>query len=206
LIGGYLFPAEGGQPRRIYDTDWTNIAPRFGLAWRFAEKTVLRLGAGVFYQSPTQNGVVTGFQPANKLQYLAGCLTPSAGLTGPYSLVNPFPDGLAPAIRSSQGLLTNVGNGVSFDPPGFKIPRTYQYSFGFEHELPFNIVAEVSFAGNYQIFATTGFNTNGLRLEDFNAGRLDNSFLIEICRTRSSASCRGRPALAPTPISLLLIC
>ncbi|HEV8482703.1 MAG TPA: hypothetical protein VGV87_04015, partial [Blastocatellia bacterium] len=177
LIGGYLFPGEGGQPQRLYDTDWTNIAPRFGLAWRFADKTVLRLGAGVFYQSPTQNGVVTGFNQRTNYNTSLDGLTPSAGLTGPYSLVNPFPDGLAPAIRSSLGLLTNVGNGVSFDPPGFKIPRTYQYSFGFEHELPSNIVLEVSFAGNYQIFATTGFNLNGLRLEDFNAGRLDNSYL-----------------------------
>ncbi len=32
--------------------------------------------------------------------------------------------------------MTNVGNGIGFDPPHFRIPRTYQYSFGFQHELP----------------------------------------------------------------------
>src|SRR5262245_33250013 len=146
LRGGFLFPGVNGQPERLYDSDYTNIAPRIGVAWRIAEKTLLRAGAGVYYISPTQNGVTTGFsQPTPYTRSLDG-LTPSAGLTGPYSLVNPFPNGLAPLTGSSLGLLTSVGNGVSYDPPHFKIPRPYQYSFGFQHELPYGLLAEVSYA------------------------------------------------------------
>ena len=51
----------GNQPGRIFDTDWTNIAPRIGVAFRIMDKTVLRAGAGVYYQSPTQTGVGPGF-------------------------------------------------------------------------------------------------------------------------------------------------
>ena len=98
LTGGYLF-AGVNQPRRIYDTDWTNIAPRIGVAWRIAEKTVFRAGAGVYYQSPTQTGVVAGFNQQTPYTESLDGLTPSAGLTGPYSLVNPFPDGLRTGIR-----------------------------------------------------------------------------------------------------------
>ena len=61
LVGGYLFPGVSGQPRRLYDTDWTNIAPRVGIAWRVLPKTVLRAGGGVYYQSPDQNNTRTGF-------------------------------------------------------------------------------------------------------------------------------------------------
>lgn len=183
LVGGYLFAGVGGEPRRIYDTDWTNIAPRVGVAWRIAEKTVLRAGAGVYYQSPTQNGVNTGFNQSTPYTTTLDGLTPAACSsdptcrTGPYSLVNPFPNGLNPATGSSLGLLTSVGNGVSFDPPRYKIPRTYQYSLGFQHELPYGILAEVSFAGNYQIFIESGFNQNRWSLADNTIGFQDNTYL-----------------------------
>jgi len=177
LVGGYLFPGVNGQPRRQYDTDWTNIQPRIGVAWRIAEKTVLRAGAGIYYNTPTQLGVVAGFSQTTPFTTSLDGLTPSAGLTGPYSLVNPFPNGLATPFGSSLGLLTNVGNGLSFDPPRYRLPRTYQYSFGFQHELPHHILAEVSFAGNYQNHIEIGYNQNRWSLADNTIGFGDNTYL-----------------------------
>jgi hypothetical protein len=176
LTGGFLF-AGVNQPRRLYETDWTNIGPRLGVAYRLFNKTVLRAGAGVYYQAPTQTGVVLGFN--QQTPYIASLdnITPSARLTGPYSLVNPFPDGLSPAVGASLGLQTNVGNSVSYDPPRFKIPRTYQYSFGFQHELPYGILAEASFAGNYQVYINFGYNHNRWSLEDNTRGFADNTYL-----------------------------
>src|SRR5262249_18635584 len=173
----FLFPGVNGQPSRLYNTDYTNIAPRFGVAWRITEKTVLRAGAGVYYISPTQNGVTTGFSQRTPYTATLNGLTPSAGLTGPYSLQNPFPNGIAPLTGSSLGLLTSVGNGVSYDPPRFKIPRTYQYSFGFQHELPSGILAEVSYAGNYQVYINFGYNQNNVSLEDNNPGFSHSTYL-----------------------------
>ncbi|HEX5082610.1 MAG TPA: carboxypeptidase regulatory-like domain-containing protein [Blastocatellia bacterium] len=177
LIGGYLFAGVGGQPERLYDTDWTNIAPRIGVAYRMFEKTVLRAGAGVYYQSPTQNNVSPGFNQGTPYTSSLDGLTPSAGLTGPYSLVNPFPDGLRPATGSSLGLATGVGGGAGFDPPRFKIPRTYQYSLGFQHELPGGILAEASYTGNYQIYINNSYNMNRWSLADNMIGFVDNSYL-----------------------------
>jgi hypothetical protein len=177
LTGGYLFAAVGGQPSRLYDTDWTNVAPRIGMAWRITNKTVLRAGSGVYYMSPTQNGVVQGFSQSTPYTSSLDGVTPSAGLTGPYSLQNPFPNGLNPASKASLGLSTNVGNSVSFDPPHFKIPRTYQYSVGIQRELPHGIMVEASFAGNYQIYINFSQNQNNVSLEDNNRGFADNSYL-----------------------------
>ncbi len=177
LTGGFLFAGANGQPERQYDTDFTNIAPRIGVAYRIAQKTVLRAGAGVYYQSPTQTGVVVGFNQQTPYTASLDGLTPSSGLTGPYSLVNPFPNGLAQATGASLGLATNVGNGVSYDPSHFKIPRTYQYSFGFQRELPYGMLVEASFAGNYQLYINFGYNQNRWSLADNTAGFVDNTYL-----------------------------
>src|SRR5258708_20149181 len=52
LNGAQLFAAPGN--RRPYDTDWSDIQPRFGVAYSFARKAVLRLGSGIFYRTATQ--------------------------------------------------------------------------------------------------------------------------------------------------------
>jgi hypothetical protein len=163
LTGGFVFPGVNGMPRRLYDTDWKNIQPRFGFAYRIGDKTVLRGGAGIYYQSSTQSGTTTGFtQSTPYTSSLDGGITPSAGvsLNGPYSLVNPFPNGFAAPTGNRLGAQTNLGNGVSYDPPGFSIPRTYQYSFAIQRQFWHNIVAEISYAGNYQNHINFGQNLN----------------------------------------------
>ena len=163
LTGGFVFPGVGGQPRRLYDTDWKGIQPRVGLAYRIFDKTVIRTGAGIYYQSTTQAGTTNGFQQGTGYNNsLDGGITPSSGtnLSGPYSLVNPFPNGVLAPTGSSLGALTNIGNGVSYDPPHFTVPRTYQYSLGFQHQLPSNIVVDISYAGNLQNHINLGQNLN----------------------------------------------
>lgn len=170
LTGRWLFAGVDGQPRRAFDTDFTNLAPRIGLAWRLGGKTVLRTGAGVFYENLDRNQGTVGFsQSTDYIASLDGGRTPSACASsacasgppsGPYSLVDPFPQGYAVPLGAAGGPMVNVGNGVTFSPRRFKIPRTYQYSFGFQRELPFAIAADVSFSGNKQIFATYSFDMN----------------------------------------------
>src|SRR5262249_2563975 len=52
LFGSRHFASAGN--RRPYDTDWTDIQPRLGVAWNFAPKTVFRAGFGIFYRTATQ--------------------------------------------------------------------------------------------------------------------------------------------------------
>jgi len=177
LNGGWMFAGVGGRPQRIFDIDWTNLAPRLGLAWRLGGKTVLRAGAGVYYMANTQGGRTNGFSISTSYDASLDGRQPSAGasLTGPYSLVDPFPLGILEPTGSKEGLLTLIGRGVTFDPSRWKTPRTYQYSFGFQRELPSSIVVEASFAGNYQTFAGVDWGINEISMADYNQSRLDNS-------------------------------
>jgi len=165
IYGGLLFAGKNGQPARTYDTDWTDIAPRIGVAWQFAPRTVLRAGGGIFYRAQTQENTTAGFNQATNYKNSIDGITPSAqGVSGLYSLVNPFPDGLLPVAGASLGLLTNAGNGISYDSRKVPMPRSYQYSLGIEHELPGAILADVSYSGNYSVH-----DTYGLAIDDAGA-------------------------------------
>ena len=161
IYGGLLFAGKDGQSNQPYDTDWTALAPRIGIAWQFAPKTVLRAGGGLFYRPQTQENTTTGFtQPTAYKTSLDG-MTPSAKtLNGPYSLVNPFPDGLLPVAGASLGLLTNIGNGISYDSRKVPMPRSYQYSLAIERELPGGIIVEVSYTGNTSVKDTYSQNVD----------------------------------------------
>jgi len=152
LTGGYVFPGVNGQPSRLYDTDWSNIAPRIGIAWRILPKTVIRTGGGMYYQSSTQSGTTTGYTQSTGYVTSLDQLTPSAGasVNGAYSLNNPFPNGFLAPTGNSLGLLTNIGNGVSYDPPNFTIPKTYQYSFAIQQQIWKGIAVEAAYTGNFQ--------------------------------------------------------
>lgn len=178
LTGGFLFPGVGDQPARLYNTDWSNFGPRLGVAWQMLPKTVLRAGGGIYYMSPTQDNTQNGFSQTTPYVTSLDGRTPSAGLsqTGPYSLTNPFPGGIQQPSGAASGLLTLIGRGVSWDPARFKIPRTYQYSFGIQQQLPGSIVAEVSYAGNYQIYINASTNYNAISMTDLLKSQADAQY------------------------------
>jgi hypothetical protein len=150
LTGSQLFAGPGN--RRPYNTDWSDIQPRVGLAWSFAPKTVLRAGAGIFYRTATQLNETTGFsQRTNYISSFNAGVTPSAGLTGPYSLQQPFPSGILAPPGAGGGALTNVGNDIQYDGRSRPIPRTYQYSIGIERELPWSLLVEGYYSGSQTI-------------------------------------------------------
>jgi hypothetical protein len=220
FTGRWLFAGVDGNPTRAVDTDFTNLAPRIGLAWRIGANTVLRTGTGIFYENLDRNQNQNGFSQSTDYvgsldgRYPSACANPASCQngppTGPYSLVDPFPNGFAIPPGASAGPMVALGNGVSYVPRHYKIPRTYQYSFGFQHQLPKGIVADVSFSGNRQVYGTYGFDMNwgpgaaGLALQNqaiadatfFNA-QLPNPFfgILPVNSGTGQATTRSRQSL-----------
>lgn len=153
ILGGKTFA--DASNRRMYDTDWTNLQPRIGVAWAFAPRSVLRTGFGVYHRTATQTGLTDGFnQTTTFARSLDGDRYPSGDpggvldMTGPYSLANPFPYGVQAPLGASLGLLANAGNSVSFDPRKRPIPRTFQYSFGLQRQIFWNAKLEANYVGS----------------------------------------------------------
>ncbi len=172
IKGGLQYAGVDGLPRRVYNTDWSNIQPRIGVAWNFLNKTVMRGGIGIYHRTATQDSPTTGFsQSTPYINSVTGGLTHRAGLTGPYSLEQPWPDGLVRPIQASGGINTGIGGGVGFDGRDRVIPRTFQYSYTIERELPWSMVLEVSYVGSY-----TNKEPRTIQLSDMSQANYEAAF------------------------------
>jgi hypothetical protein len=130
-VNGVARAGQDGVPRGLYATDWNNIAPRLGFTWDpwKSGRTAIRGGFGIFYDRPVFNS------------------TRDQGASIP----------LVRSVQISNGLVDNPGGGTSSSaPPGgfealsrdFPMPVVYQYSVGFQRQLPWSLVIDVNYVGN----------------------------------------------------------
>jgi hypothetical protein len=57
VVSGGFGPYSGAFPSSLVTTDWNNLAPRVGLAWRFKPGNILRGGYGVSFNSGTYSTI-----------------------------------------------------------------------------------------------------------------------------------------------------
>jgi hypothetical protein len=150
LRGGEQFNSPG--VRSDWLTDWTDVQPRFGLAYQFAPKMVLRGGYGIFYSQTRSgaNGLLSyGSQGFN--QYTGAITTYDSQNNVPWlHLSNPFPFGLIQPPGSALGLLNDVGYGA-IGPlrthAAALTPYEQSWTLGIERQLPGNLVVSADYIG-----------------------------------------------------------
>lgn len=131
LKGGITFPTTSGT-NQPWAQDYSKWQPRLGFAWQAKPGTVLRGGAGRLAMSPTDNPQSAGF--TNNPVYNN---SPDGGRT--YfnnNLGNPFPNGIPAIPGASQGLMTYLGQSVTFANPHYKLPTVINGSLGIEQAMP----------------------------------------------------------------------
>lgn len=127
-------------PRSLYPADKKNFGPRFGFAYNPINKTVIRGGYGIFYDT------VPGFITQDTLENLPNLKEDQQSL----SL---YQDGPPPNEGFIGFRIANPGPGQFFPgpndvSPNFKNAYVQQWNFGIERELPGNILLEVAYVGN----------------------------------------------------------
>ncbi len=143
-MGGLTFAGANG--RTYWQAEKNNFQPRIGFAYQLKPKTIIRGGYGVFTASigvNYSNTNQTGFSQSTPIQ-----ASLDNGITYIASTSNPFPNGLIAPVRSSAGLSTNLGQGVTFFPDKRSHPYSQRFSFGVQQELPFKFMIESSYVGN----------------------------------------------------------
>ncbi len=128
-----------GFNRSFMDADRNNFAPRVGVAYKAASKTVIRSAVGVFYGRDENLGIsrrITNNPPFFVRTQLAGDqVTPNfvlskgypAGILEPASMVNP------------------EVNSVPKDSP---LPYILQWNFNLQRELPSKFVLQLGYTGS----------------------------------------------------------
>jgi hypothetical protein len=153
LIGGY-----GPIDNRLnVNTDYGNIGPRLGVAYRLARRTVLRSGYGISYTPQSINSLATNNYPAQISVQVSGAnsLTPAGSLDKPIPVLAP--------VDVSSGVVTPPGNSVmaAFNPNG---RRGYVQSFNFtvEQEVA-GFVLSASYVGTLgrRLSGTLNLNAAG---------------------------------------------
>ena len=151
-----------GNPNRLYNADYNNFAPRVGFAWRAGpgQNTVVRGGVGMFVSprplfGPTMGSVLASATAPfrvtlNRAQAL------QAGLG--YPIQRSQYNAILAQLQSSGALGTEFANQAT--NPHFPNPYSLQYTLGVERQLPWGLVANVSYVGNI------GRNFNLLYIEN----------------------------------------
>ncbi len=149
LRGGMVFAS--ADHRTVTGADYNDFGPRFGFAYRFTEKTVVRGGYGVFYTPPRNaaiGNVGGGFQGFSQVtpwitSYQNDGATPWAPLSDPWPVSGPnVPTG------GSQGLLSFIGDAVNGPIPSIH-PTPYEqtWSFGIQRELAGGVLIDANYVG-----------------------------------------------------------
>jgi len=197
----------GSGHRTPFDTNWKDLAPRLGLTWQAVPHLVVR-GGGGFYFGPSPHMVggtgldSDGFSadtPWNATCYNAdgntvinasdacvsgaGAADPSS--TGPYSLSNPFPNGVIQQFATPPtGLANNLGQSLNTMLRSQRTPLTYNFNFGVEYELPHAVVLSLGYVGSRGLFIPLG----SADLNQLDLGTI-GSYGASLCVDTSNPSC-----------------
>ncbi|MFN0165886.1 MAG: TonB-dependent receptor domain-containing protein [Bryobacteraceae bacterium] len=166
LRGGLQFAGSSGDERRAFVGDRNNFQPRVGIAWQFRPGWVMRAGYGLSYLGQSAAGSSAGFSRPTPL-----IASTDNGLTPAVTLNDPFPSslyssGLLQPIGSSQGLATNLGQGIGAQWLNRPLPSSHQLSFGFQRELPMGFLVDASYSANFTRQIPVGMALNFIPLQE----------------------------------------
>ena len=178
LHGGEIFMSPSN--RSNYGTDYGDIGPRFGFAYQLFPKTVIRGGYGIFYSTVRSGAAGTG--PSGYQGYDQStnwyALNPSDGATPFGRFSNPFPNGVKLPPGNKFGLLNDIGLSATGPIPALDTTNPYEQSFslGMQHELPSNLLLDVSYVGkkgtHLYFGGAGGLNYLGPQIEHYNSAQI----------------------------------
>ena len=162
VAGGSLYTGTGGQPRNVFKNQLMWL-PRVGVAYQIKEKTVIRAGYGIFYDTlnvmnfgSDQSGFSRSTNTSVTTDFGQNWLFPNNAnpARGASPLVDPFPvraDGTRFDVptRDALGSMARVGRGFGFTDFNQEHPRQQRWRAGVQHQIGRSIVVDVAYAGAY---------------------------------------------------------
>ncbi len=147
VLGALEFLSPGHSS--VYNTNYTNVAPRIGFSYAASPSFAVRGGYGIFYPPSISCcflGNSNGFSATTSVPAsFNNNISPNPAV----SLEIPFPDGFVGITGSSLGGLQQVGNYNGTAWVNRKSPYVQQYLFGFQWGITHNDLLDVNYVGNH---------------------------------------------------------
>jgi hypothetical protein len=142
LRGQLQYLGTGGNRRNQLLTDWNNFAPRGGLAYRFKDNTVLRMGYGIFFVPVlTRDFGSIGFN--TQTPWVATL----DNLRQADTLQDPFPKGFN-FPSNTRDPLTNVGFAIAGQLSSEPVGYAQQWHVSIQRQFAPALMVETSYWGN----------------------------------------------------------
>jgi len=171
LIGAMQYACKG-YGKTFLQSEYTDFAPRVGIAWdpKGDGKTAIRAGFAIFYAGDfniTYFGNTAGFAN-NTTTYSA----PGGNSNLPaFYLSQGFPTPLQQPLGSALGPGYLLGQGVNYDQPSQSTPLSEQWNVSTQKQLPGGWVVDLSYTGNHGVHLVAGgYNQDSLNPSEYSLG------------------------------------
>ncbi len=157
--GGSVYAGVGGASRRLWQNEFM-LLPRVAAAYQLDSRTVLRVGAGTFYD--TINPLVYGIDQYGYTQSTNTLVTTDYGVNwlagdptrGVSPLVDPFTvrsDGTRFDVPfgNALGAMARAGRGWNYRGFEFQHTRQHRWRFGVQRQLTANMIVDAAYVGMY---------------------------------------------------------
>ncbi|HYP52901.1 MAG TPA: TonB-dependent receptor, partial [Pyrinomonadaceae bacterium] len=147
-LGGLQAEHEGLAPK-----DYSAIGPRFGFAYAFNDRTVVRGGYGIYYTPILYGQAGVNFITEGTEGYNTHAVYPNFGQTSDFFL-NSFP--ARPSVDPTNQFIGTET--VSYFDQDWKSGRTAQWSLDLQRELPYSFAASIGYIGHKGTRLKSNFN------------------------------------------------
>lgn len=192
-LGALAFAGLNGRPRTFEDLKADTWGPRFGFAYRAADKTVVRGGYGIYYAGVTMNGF--NANPNYGYSTNPSVTDLSNGRQAAFSLDSGFPQSAVTVPPQISSTLANGTNLQYMNPNSVKLPRYQNWTFSVQRQLSQSMLLDVAYVANHGTRLISGSQLNDLNQN--NPAILQQYSQSQLTATVGTPAANGFPSPYP---------